>query len=165
VTIVHTTGGNEEHGASGPAGHLDKNGNKGPGCDSTVEFNPDRQYVEPYPSPDQPWKERPPAIGLGHELIHAEHDANGTNDWDPSDQYKKKRNGVNPDTHEPNTGDPHTEPKNSESQAVGLPVATTPDPDKPTKNGKEVDYSKEPFTENKLRQEWDPPQPVRDTYY
>ncbi|NQU45192.1 hypothetical protein HQ520_18065 [bacterium] len=49
------------------------NGNSySPGSD-TVKYNPDRQNI----GTDEPWKTRPPEVGMGHELIHAYHDLNG----------------------------------------------------------------------------------------
>ncbi len=49
------------------------NDKPGPGTDTTVSFNPDRTKIN-----GEDWMTRDPAIGLGHELIHAHHDVNGT---------------------------------------------------------------------------------------
>lgn len=51
------------------------NDKPGPGTDSTVYFNPDRDKLN-----GEDWMTRDPAIGLGHELIHSYHDTHGTND-------------------------------------------------------------------------------------
>ena len=72
---------------------------------------------------------RPPAVGLGHELIHSAHDANGTTEFDSSD--------------------PNKSPQNYELQTVGLSG---------TKNGQPVDYSGNDFTENKIRSDLGEPQ-------
>jgi hypothetical protein len=49
------------------------NGKPGPGTNTTVDFNPDRKKIN-----GEDWQTRDPAIGLGHELIHAHHDTHGT---------------------------------------------------------------------------------------
>lgn len=50
---------------------------KGSGTGSTITYNP---YDSPqYPDLKPPLQCRPPAIGLGHELIHALHNAEGEN--------------------------------------------------------------------------------------
>jgi uncharacterized Zn-binding protein involved in type VI secretion len=49
------------------------NGKPGPGTNTTVSFDPDRKKIN-----GEDWMTRDPAIGLGHELIHAHHDVNGT---------------------------------------------------------------------------------------
>lgn len=74
------------------------------------------------------WMTRPTSVGLAHELIHAAHDANGTTEYDYSNPGKK--------------------PQNYEKQAVGLDD---------TKNGKNVDYSGNDYTENKIREDMGEP--------
>lgn len=58
-------------------------GKAGPGTDTVVHFNPDRDKID-----GEDWMTRDPAIGLGHELIHAHHDTRGTTDGRPSVSYK-----------------------------------------------------------------------------
>jgi hypothetical protein len=72
VTIKPTTNGNSLTTASKEA-MLRKNGKPGAGCSSVVRFDPDRYTIG-----TEPWATRPPAIGLAHELIHADHAARGT---------------------------------------------------------------------------------------
>ncbi len=62
---------------------------------------------------------RPPGVGLGHELVHAYHSANGTNDFT----------------------------QKGEDMAVGV-----------------APYDKEDVSENKMREQWDPKQPLRPRY-
>lgn len=61
------------------------NDKAGPGTDSTVKFNPDRDKLN-----SEDWKTRDPAIGLGHELIHSYHDGNGTTDGRKEVEYTGK---------------------------------------------------------------------------
>ncbi len=76
VKIIESTGGNTENAANWNNGLYDRTNNKpGPGSDSTVEYNPHRTKLD-----GENWMERDPAVGLGHELIHADHDAKGTTD-------------------------------------------------------------------------------------
>lgn len=84
------------------------------------------------------WGTRPPAIGLAHELIHARHAAEGTVSEGEVDNDSK-----------PDPADPKKIAKedNEEVRTVGLPP-----------------YDKEETTENKIRSEWDPPQPKRKWY-
>ncbi len=50
-------------------------GTPGAGSDSTVYYDPDRTSIG---DGSEDWMDRPPAVGLGHELVHAERAANGT---------------------------------------------------------------------------------------
>jgi len=94
VTIKPTTGGNSETEADPSKAYFadEAKGKAGPGTDSTVYFNPDRDTIG-----TQKWEKRPPAVGLAHELVHSEQAVNGTtkkgqaaNDAkkDPSDPKK-----------------------------------------------------------------------------
>jgi type VI secretion system secreted protein VgrG len=94
---------------------------EGTGSDSTVQYNPDRTELPPA---KDGWQKRPPAIGLAHELVHADDAAHGR--LDPGEKDKTP---------------------NYERQAVGLPP-----------------FEDKAFTENKIRDEWDPKQPHRPRY-
>jgi hypothetical protein len=78
VTIKKTSGGNG-------AGPTDKSkaqpmadGSPGAGSGSTVYFNPDKPQIG---DGSEDWMKRPACVGLAHELVHAYHNANGTNDF------------------------------------------------------------------------------------
>jgi len=121
VTINETAGGNGENAANFSDGLYDKaNGKPGPGSDSVVSWNPNKDMVG---SGTEPWQTRDPAIGLGHELNHSYHDAYGTTNGDTT-QYT----GLD--------GNTYSAP-GYEQQAVGLGP-----------------YQNDPFTENKLRQDF-----------
>jgi type VI secretion system secreted protein VgrG len=85
TTIVETGGGNEtvfdNNNDAAATGKPDLNGNpgSGKGTGSTVKFNPDR---EP-PTAKDPSVNRPADVGLHHELVHAGHGANATDDNSP----------------------------------------------------------------------------------
>jgi type VI secretion system secreted protein VgrG len=129
VTIQKTTGGNSENADNFNDGLRKADGTPGPGSNSTVDFNPDKTQIG---DGSEPWMTRPTAVGLGHELIHAAHDANGTTEYDSSNPGKS--------------------PQNYETQDVGL---------KDTKNGAPVDYSGNDYTENKLRKDLGQPERPR----
>jgi hypothetical protein len=129
VTIVKTSGGNTENADNFNNGLRKADGTPGPGSNSTVKFNPDKTQIG---DGSEPWMNRPTSVGLGHELIHAAHDANGTTEYDHSNPSKS--------------------PQNYETQTVGL---------KDTKNGAPVDYSGNDFTENKLRKDLGEPERPR----
>ncbi len=113
--------GNTEYAANWDDGLYDyANDEPGPGSDSTVKFNPDRNKLN-----GEDWMTRDPAIGLGHELIHANHDAHGTTDGRDNVGYK----GAD--------GKNYTAP-GYEVQTVGLGP-----------------HKDEPYTENKLRKDFD----------
>jgi hypothetical protein len=84
------------------------------------------------------WETRPPAIGLGHELAHATHAARGEVDLAKVDNDSK-----------PDPSDPKKMAKElaEEVRTAGVPP-----------------YDKEPYSENKLRDEWTPKQPARAWY-
>lgn len=123
VTIKQTPPGkgNTENADKWNDGLYDRdNGKPGPGTGSTVLFNPDRDKLN-----GEDWHERDPAIGLGHELIHSYHDANGTTDGRPDVEYTDA------------DGNKQSAP-GYELQTVGL-----------------GEYKDEPFTENALREDFD----------
>lgn len=109
VTIERTAGGNECGNYPNAAGRfVNADGTPGAGTDSTVSYNPDRTEIG---DGTEAWTNRPPEVGLGHELVHADDAANGRMD----------------------TGDDAgSGTRNRELQAVGLP----PYADKsPSENG------------------------------
>lgn len=89
TTTIEAAGagkGNTETAKSWKDGLYDTANDKpGPGTDSTVKFNPDRDKLN-----SEDWKTRDPAIGLGHELIHSYHDGNGTTDGRSDVEYTGK---------------------------------------------------------------------------
>ncbi|HEY4360175.1 MAG TPA: M91 family zinc metallopeptidase [Bryobacteraceae bacterium] len=108
-------------------------GTPGKGTDSVVYYNPDRTKIG-----DEDWATRPPAIGLGHELVHAEQAS-----------YGKMAPGDTDNDHKPDPSDPSktAQERVREVEAAGIPPNDT--------------Y---PYTENKLRDEWNPKQPQRPWY-
>jgi len=84
------------------------------------------------------WETRPPEVGLAHEMVHATHVARGDISTDPV-QNDNKPDPANP-------GSPATE-IDEEVRTVGIPP-----------------YDNEPYSENTIRSEWDPPQPERKWY-
>ena len=132
VTIQHTTDGNSCSYAASASQNAD--GTPGTPSDATVNYNPDRQSLG-----SQPWQTRPPAIGLAHELIHADHATHGTS-----------YTGTSANDSKPNPANPGTPPQedNEELNTAGIP---------PHNNNGGV-------TENKIRTEWPTPQPQRGWY-
>ena len=94
VKIVATTGGNKVDG-TGAGANLKPDGTPGTGSGSTLNYNPDKTQIG---DGSKPYMTRPPAVGLGHELVHCEQAQNGT--WSGN-----KTGGV----------------ENDELAAVGLP--------------------------------------------
>lgn len=133
ITIKETAGGNKVNGFTSD-GKLDSSGNPGSGSDSTVHYNPNRTSY----GTTHPWQTRPPEIGLAHELIHAQHAADGELDMSKVDN-----------DHKPDPSDPTKNAKviKEEAKTVGIPP-----------------HDNEPYSENKIREEWDPPQPEREFY-
>ncbi|MBG6146412.1 type VI secretion system secreted protein VgrG [Labrenzia sp. EL_142] len=133
ITIKETSGGNKVTGFNND-GKLDSSGKPGSGCDTTVHYNPNRTTL----GSDEAWKTRPPEIGLAHELIHAQHAADGELDFSKVDNDSK-----------PDPSDPTKKAKviKEEARTVGFPP-----------------HDKEPYSENKIRDEWDPKQPQRPYY-
>jgi len=132
VTIKETASGNGCEGFNNNA-LVKADGTPGSGSNSTVMFNPDRKKIG-----DEAWQTRPPAIGLGHELVHADHAANGTVDT------RKVDNDDQPDPADP---DKKAQEIKEEVRTAGIPP-----------------YDKEPYSENTLRNEWSPKQPSRPYY-
>jgi type VI secretion system secreted protein VgrG len=108
-------------------------GKPGKGTDSIVTYNPDRTKIG-----DEDWATRPPAIGLGHELVHAEQAAYGT-----------MAQGMTNNDNKPDPSNPAkiAQEKVREVEAAGIPP-----------------NDKCPYSENKLRAEWNPKQPQRPWY-
>ena len=104
VTIVRTADGNECGNYPNPGGRfVNADGTPGAGTDSTVSYNPDRTQIG---DGSEPWMNRPPEVGLAHELVHADDAANGRMD----------------------TGEDANGDRNRELQAVGLPPYQNKDP-------------------------------------
>jgi type VI secretion system secreted protein VgrG len=134
VTIVETNGGNKN--STNPAKANKKaDGTPGPGADSTLSYNPDKKGTGA-----QPWQKRPAAIGLAHELVHSTHAAKGE---------RSDKSVVVPNDSKPDPADPSkiATMKEEEVRTVGI---------KP--------YDNEPYSENKIRDEWTPKQPERKWY-
>ena len=132
VTIVETKEGNC-FGDFSDGAMLKPSGKPGAGSDSKVYFDADCGSIG-----SQPWQKRPPAIGLAHELIHAEHGARGTIDT------TEVQNDHKPDKYR-NSG--YASTMKEEVRTSGIP---------PHDDGQ--------FSENKIRSEWNPPQPTRPWY-
>lgn len=76
VTIQESATSNDENATNFSDGLYDTVKHRaGPGSDSVVNWNPHRASIG-----REAWQRRDPAIGLGHELVHAYHDAYGTSD-------------------------------------------------------------------------------------
>ncbi|NLE95396.1 MAG: hypothetical protein GX600_06915 [Dehalococcoidia bacterium] len=87
VTIVETQGGNSA--SHSPAGRIQADGSRGAGSNSDVRFNPYRHSLpgarvleDGSPDPTD-WRNRPPEVGLQHELNHAHHAVSGQIDVTP----------------------------------------------------------------------------------
>lgn len=74
VKIVETAGGNEVSGV-GPQGWKQADGSNGTGSGSTLSYNPNRTQIG---DGSEPWMTRPPAVALGHELVHCEQAQDGS---------------------------------------------------------------------------------------
>jgi hypothetical protein len=107
-----------------PAGYAKADGTNGKGSDVTVYFDPDKKTL----GGKEAWRTRPPAVALGHELIHAD-DA----------MYGRLPLGDGPNGNKA----PKTTP-NLEKRAVGLP---------PYEKG----LKGAPYTENSIRKEMGQP--------
>ncbi|MGL6209614.1 MAG: M91 family zinc metallopeptidase [Paracoccaceae bacterium] len=115
VTIVPTTGGNAVGGV-GPGGYKNADGTNGTGSGSTLSYNPNKTSIG---DGSEPWMTRPPAVALGHELVHVEDAQQGG--WSDTE----KHGGVLDDELEavglpPFENHPHTENKIREQ--MGLPT-------------------------------------------
>ena len=115
-------------------GMVQPNGKPGKGSDSTIKYNHTNEHL----GGAEKWQTRPPAIGLAHELVHVHQAATGTVSVEKIDNDHK------PDITQPSGI--HQE-KRAEVEAVGAP---------PNDN--------KPYSENKVRAEWDPQQPARPYY-
>lgn len=116
------------------AASIDANKNPGKGSDVTVGFRPDNAIL----GDGQGWKNRPPAIGLAHELVHAQHMATGTVD-DTQIPNDKRPDPTNPKA--------FATAEAEEVRTAGIPPEDTG-----------------AFTENKIRSEWPAKQPARPYY-
>jgi len=102
VTIQETSGGNE-CGYDSPNDRFVKpDGTNGSGSGSTVSYNPNTTQID---DGSEPWMTRPPEVGLGHELVHADDASKGQ-------QVPGESGGI----------------RNREKQAVGLPPYQNKDP-------------------------------------
>ena len=101
----------------------------------TAFYNPGRETTG---QGGEEWEARPPALGLAHALVRAEQIVRGT-----------VRQGTSPLSSTPSPADPKTpaEARDSDLEAVGL---------------EPLDLY--PFSENKIRAGWKPPQPPRTRY-
>lgn len=115
-------------------GVVNADGTPGTSINSTISFNPDRTSI----GTTEDWMTRPPGVALGHELIHSEQMATGT--------FSTQQ--VNNDSVADPANPGGTQQQNaSEVQATGIPP-----------------YDGRPYTENKIRDEWNPRQPPRTHY-
>jgi uncharacterized Zn-binding protein involved in type VI secretion len=118
---------------------------KGNSCDfeRVVSYNPDKETIG-----TEAWETRPPAIGLAHELIHANHMATDTLHIKDTGEMETYDN-YGPNDSKPNPADKDNPPLEllEELYTVGIPPNDT-----------------DPYTENKIRSEWSTPQPQREWY-
>jgi lipid-A-disaccharide synthase-like uncharacterized protein len=91
VTIVDSGAGNGNVCTGVNAdGQIQADGSKGPGCSTNVQFNPYRHSLNgaatlPDGSPDPTdWRNRPPDVGLHHEMNHSWHATRGDIDMSPA---------------------------------------------------------------------------------
>jgi hypothetical protein len=133
VTIQETSQGNACGYSNGAGRFQNADGTPGAGTDATVSYNPDRTSIG-----DEEWETRPPAIGLAHELVHADQAGKGV-----------MQSGNDNNDHKPDPTDPTktAQEKKRELEAAGIPP-----------------YDTYPYNENKIREEWPPPQPERKWY-
>jgi type VI secretion system secreted protein VgrG len=129
--IMESLDGNTCGYTNGADATVQADGRPGPGSNSMVRFNPVLESIGP-----RPWQTRPPAIALGHEMIHGMHAAEGTID---------RRLEVN-DGRVDDAGVPKTT-KYEELRTVGVPP-----------------HDVDPVNENALRREWPTPQAQRPWY-
>jgi type VI secretion system secreted protein VgrG len=136
VTIEPTNGGNVTGYSNGADRFTKADGTPGNGTNATVGYNAD-SWTSSTPA-TQPWQTRPPAIGLAHELVHADQANHGT--MSP---------GMTNNDNKPDPANPGgiAQEKTREVEAAGIP---------PNNN--------RPFDENKIRSEWTPQQPQRQWY-
>lgn len=134
VSILYSMGNNSMLAYDTPAGRFRQaDGAEGVGTGSEIGYNPAKEYIS-----DNEWGTRPAAIGLAHELVHAEQAAYGRMSTAKADNDGRMDGG--------NPAKPVQEDVR-ELEAVGVPP--------------QDEY---PFSENKIRAEWNPPQPERKWY-
>lgn len=134
VAIEYSMGNNSMLSYDLPAARFfQADGREGAGTSSKIGYNPTKEYIS-----DDEWGARPPAIGLAHELIHAEQAAYGRMCAGKADNDGRMDGG---DPAKPLKADIR------ELEAVGIPP--------------QDGYQ---FSENKIRKEWDPRQPERKWY-
>ncbi|MCK8501514.1 MULTISPECIES: M91 family zinc metallopeptidase [Myxococcus] len=115
TTIRETSGGNTASGTNFNDGFFNADGTPGKGSDASVNYNTTRISLG-----GDEWMNRPPIVGLFHELVHASDIANGT-------LANGSKDGV----------------RNLETSAVGLPIdldqnPATPDVVQPGRPGENV---------------------------
>ncbi|NOK07498.1 M91 family zinc metallopeptidase [Corallococcus exercitus] len=103
TTIQQTTQGNSASAQNKDDAWLNTDGTKNKGTNGTVNYNTTRISLG-----TEDWQNRPPVVGLFHELVHASDYANGT-------LARGEKDGVN----------------NRETSAVGLPIDLDQDPSTP----------------------------------
>jgi hypothetical protein len=118
-----------------PAFYQEDGSGPGAGVAMEVMYDPFREKSADS-SPE--WHKRPPGIGLAHELVHAEQAAYGR---------MLRGNSPNPGGFNPNSPDKPMLVHTYELETVGVPP-----------------YDSYPVSENKIRAEWNPPQPTRRHY-
>jgi hypothetical protein len=134
VAIEYSMGNNSMLSYDVPAARFfQADGQAGAGTSSKIGYNPTKEYIS-----DDEWGKRPPAIGLAHELIHAEQAAYGRMCTGKADNDGRMDGG---EPAKPLKADIR------ELEAVGIPP--------------QDGYQ---FSENKIRKEWDPQQPERKWY-
>ncbi|MEZ4297453.1 MAG: M91 family zinc metallopeptidase [Polyangiaceae bacterium] len=112
----------------------------GAGVGSTVQWNPN------HPAPGLAGQPNAAAVILGHELVHAHHNATGTNANGPADSYP---------------GQSGSSSRGEERKTVGCGGTIVTQPDGTP--GTVPDHSRDVPTENSLRR--DLGLPLRPTYY
>ena len=142
VTIQHTKDKNKT--LVNETSERKPNGTPGTPGDAQIYYNPDREVTH---DGSEPWQTRPAAIGLGHELIHADHGTHGTT-YTGESQNDNMKDPKNPSL-------PLME-DNDELQTAGIPMPDgSPRTQLPGDSG---------VTENQIRKEWPTPQPPRPWY-
>jgi len=118
-----------------PAFYNEEGTGTGAGVGMEVMYDP---FREKFANSSQEWQKRPPGIGLAHELIHAEQAAYGR---------MLRGSSPNPGGFDPTNPNKATVVHTYELETVGVPP-----------------YDSYQVSENKIRAEWNPPQPSRRYY-